>query len=250
MVAVGLLIGGPTRGDAQDGEAGQALQRHIQQAVSAVRAENFESAAEHYLAAHAISPRPLLLYNAAYALGRAGRLKRALDVSARASEEGLEENKAVARNRARRTGWSTALQARERAEEAKQTAEVRPPSGTRTAGRQSGPPTLEWLGAGTMVAGGGMLVGAALLDAQIGREAERLRAARREDDPEAWDRALTNIESLQDGGRILIVGGSALIAGGATLTLWGLLDGNGGDTALVPSIGPDGSFAIQIRGTL
>jgi len=251
LLLVGVLFGAPAVGTAQEnGGDEEALQHHIRRAVDAVKAERFERAADHYLDAHAISPQPILLYNAAYALGRAGRLKRALDVSERASEGGLDNPKASARNRARRTGWSTAMATRRRAEAASRTAGATGPRPDAAPRQPAAPPAAEWLGAGTMVAGGGILVGAALLDAQIGREAGRLHEASERDDAEAYRRARENIDSLQRGGRILIVGGSTLIAGGATLVLWGLLGGDGGETALVPTVAPDGSVSIQLRGNL
>ena len=241
---IGALLGSPTGSIAQEQQNPDALRRHIEQAVSAVKSRQFTDAAHHYLAAHAISPRPILLYNAAYALGRAGRLKRALDVSDRARESGLEGAESTTRNTARRHGWSMALTARERADrmtEIPSTAPAEPRS------RSEAPP-LEWIGAGTMVAGLGLFAGAGLLDAQIGREADRLAEASREGDRAAYDRSLRNVENLQRGGRILLVGGGLLVAGGATMTLWGLLDEGEQRAQFAPRVPPGGGVGLQWSG--
>lgn len=242
----------PLEGNAQDAskEKTQKQRRLIRDAVRAVKSEEFETAARHYEQAYELSPNPMLLYNAAYAYGRAGRLKSALDASRRVEESGLEEPNYATRNASRLQGWSVALGARRRAaaidENPRGNAAGGPPSGGPFAGDNE--PAFDWIGGGAAAAGAGLLVGALIVDRQIAEEKNRLEQAIDQRDRSAYEESLETIKSHQKRGQILFVAGAALVAGGATLLAYDLTRNSPEEGSVEVGAGPDGigmSFEID-----
>lgn len=243
MVAF-AIVNLPLEGNAQDAskEKSETQRRLVRDAVRAVKSKEFETAARRYEEAYELSPNPMLLYNAAYAYGRAGRLKLALDASRRVEETGLEEPNYATRNASRFQGWSVALRARRRAaaidENPHGSAAGRPGSGGTFAGDNE--PAFDWIGGGAGAAGAGLLIGALIVDRQIAEEKNRLDEAIEQRDRSAYDESLETIKSHQKRGQILFVAGAALVAGGATLLAYDLTRNSPGEGSVAVGAGPDG----------
>jgi tetratricopeptide (TPR) repeat protein len=250
LVLAGLLAFAQPVG-AQSGEDSAELSRHLQAATRAAKEGDYEEAGRQYLEAYAIEPRPILLYNAAYSLAQAGRLDRAVELGARASREDLSDPNLSARNEARLDGWSAIRRGRSVAEQADdQPATARGSgAGERAPGRRSGSGNeREAIGLVAITAGVGSLTGALLIDAELGKEVENLRDAKREDDAERYDRVKSRIDRRQRTGRALTIGGALALTAGTTFLLWGLLDSDDGSARLqpLPRISKD-SVGARIR---
>lgn len=235
---------------AQSGEDSSELSRHLEAATEAARNGEYEEAGRHYMEAHAIEPRPILLYNAAYSLAQAGRLDRAVELGSRASRDGLSDPNLSVRNEARLGGWTSIQRSRsiaERASERRAAAgrsrRVRPPKGR--SGDGNGRVAI---GLVAITAGVGSLTGALLIDIELDQEAENLEEANREGDRERYNRVESRIDRRQRTGRALTIGGALALTAGTSFLLWGLLDSNDGTARLrpVPQISRD-SVGAQLQ---
>lgn len=239
-----LLVATPARG--QKGEAdgdSEVVARHVEEARAAVKRDDYREAARHYLAAHAVTPQSLLLYNAAYSFARSGRLRRALEVARRAQSADLPNAKLTARNDARIEGWSAIVRARLRAERIGEMETTEP---RRTDSNWGVRETTGTIGAAV---GALALGGVVVLDAQIARDVEERREAKRSGDRATYDRVTDRIERKQLAGRVMTVAGGTILAGGGALLIWGLLDEPNAGAALRPTfhVSPNHEFGIGVR---
>jgi hypothetical protein len=241
FVAAMLVVAKPATG--QTDSESEAMARHVRKARAAVEADDYRTAARHFLAAHAVSRETILLYNAAYAFARVGRLRRAREVARRARDEELPNAELAARNAARIRGWSATLRGRSSAQRLAQTESAQPRR------RESGWGVRETTGTIGAAIGAVALGGVLILDGQIDRRVERRERAGVEGRRREVDRLTTEIENRQIAGRVLTVAGGTLLAGGGTMLIWGLLDKPDSAAALRPGVrlSPGREVGIGVR---
>lgn len=229
---------------------------HSRRGIAAFKAGNYKLAARHFLDAHALASDPVLLYNAAYALGRAGELEQACDVARRAAQAGLAGTKTRTRNDARLTAWAVAIAAAKRTH-APSSGPLQAQATSHSLERSdapetaSGSDTLTWLGAGGVAVGAGLLGAAWVVDWRVDSKSGELVEARQQRDREAYDKTLADIETQQGIGRLLVYSGAALTLGGVAALVTPYFTGTPDDPrALVPSVATNGdAFGFSLSGS-
>lgn len=242
LVAALLVIATPAAG--QSNSESEAMARHVKKARAAVGRDDYRTAARHFLAAHAVSPQTILLYNASYAYARGGRLRRAVEVARRFRAEELPNAELSARHAARLGGWSATLRARSSAE---RVARMDPVRRRRKGSSWGFRETTGTIGAAV----GALALGSvAVLDVQIARRVDERERAEAADRQRKVDRLTSQIENRQLAGRVLTVAGGAILAGGGAMLAWGLLDDSNPGSALRPNlrVGPGRAvgFGMQL----
>lgn len=206
LCALVLLQGTDTMAQ-QASDRGQDL---YERAVTAFRAGEFDRAAELFGELYTLNPDPLVLYNRAYALGRAHRYPAAVEAAALVDLSDLDEQR-MTKNRGRLTGYRMRITAETVAVE--QSARE-----TVTAPKDPPAPARPWLlpAIGSSVVAAGAWAATALVDVSIGQHVQALEAARQSGDEEAIRSELQAIEARQRLGRPLFVLGTVGTAAAAT----------------------------------
>ena len=187
IVIVLLLIPSATAAQMGD-DRGQAL---YDRAVTAFQQGDFERAAELFGELYTLNPNPLVLYNRAYALGRAHNYAAAVESAALADLSDLDASRLV-KNRARLVAYRTRLSA---GEIGKDIAEA-PDTFVASEVPPTRSPSPFLFGAvATSAVGAGAWIGTAVLDAAIGRKGDELAALERES--VEWQAKLDEIEARQ-----------------------------------------------------
>lgn len=243
MAAACLCAGTQAHAQQQPENAEQQAVQFSTRAVEAFKAGEYELAGRYFLDAHALSPDPVLLYNAAYAYGRAGDYERASDLARRAEAAGLADATTTTRNTARRTAWRAALRAQAIA------AQPEPESTPVVADISA--ETDDWshdpifyTGLAVTSLGVGALVSALVVDGSVADQAAQLDEARADGDAAAEQQLLSDIEDDQQLGRILVYTGAGLAVGGAALVTWAVLDSDGSETVKPTVVLEDGGGQV------
>ena len=222
-VAVAIVPGSAVgqHPDSLEQEISNSAREHYERALELYEQEAYARAAEEFRKSYALTAAPMLVYNIALAEWRAGNIEAAKVAALRAKQGDLPP-KVRTKIEAHSVGFETLLTSHAMIDATadapdEQASDRRRESGGEEGGRpgigrDGGRPVL-WSGVALTAFGTGGLVGAWVVERDIQRRARRL------DDPAPPDDAtiLSRIESRQQLGRGLLIGGGVAAVGGITL---------------------------------
>lgn len=180
----------------------------------------YEEAAESFRNAYRRAAEPVLLYNLALAVWRTGDTPGAIETMEQALDDGLDGDLA-ARAEMRLDGWYSAEASRRRAEGVSRDVEEAASVAMldeESSGDSSGVGGLFWAGGAATLIGVGGLVGAAVLNHQVGQRGQQL-----EEDGELSDddrrQLIDTIETKQTMGLSMLIGGAVFAVSGVGMVL-------------------------------
>lgn len=259
LIAAALVAGpaAPAVAQSSDEPTKEELKRageHFQNGAENYAAGDYSKAIVDFLKAYNEVPNALFLYNISLSYGKLGNVEDALAAARKAGAgEGMDDH-TTNRNQARIMAyerWTSAARvaghietarARAEAEKKKQQQQAQQHDTGSAKGSTFG--GLGWIGAGLMVAGGGLSVGSAIVANGLKQPIEDYKQAGESGDAQSYDTLKSEIRSDQSLGKVLLFAGTGTAAVGLVLLLVDLGNGAGeNETAVFFSPTADGAMA-------
>lgn len=220
LIAAVLLV--PATSAAQDDA--RLAQEAFDRGMSHYTEQNYGDAVAEFRKGHQLMPNGMFLYNISLSYMRLKNHEMALRYAERARE--MREHlppKSDAKNAARIGGLNARLGALQLAKKLEPIAAEPDQGGDRFVdsavddSTESWPGTLTYVGAGTAVLGGALVIGAGVMGSDIDERVEQLAGV---EDRSAYDTMRADIESDRTLGRVLLFSGLGLVAAGGGLVAW------------------------------
>ena len=251
-LAVAALAPTSARAQFTSNAADQRALQLYEQGDQAYAEGRYEEAANSFVAAYRLSPRPLLLYNLANAYERLGRYQEAVQSLEQYLPDAPIDERAVIETRIR--NLRTRLTGGEPAQTAETAGTQTAPAQTSSGGGGGGDGLLiagiVLAATGGALVGGGAVFGVLALDAQSSLQGSdgacRETAGGRTLCTDGSDGAFSDAETYALLADIGLIGGGVIAAAGVVLILIGATSGSAsGDAAWLPDVrvGPDGASA-------
>lgn len=217
-------------------------QKHFDDGASFYMNGEYGKAIVEFMKGNDLVPNALFLYNIGVCHSRLGNTQEGIDNFIRARAMGGLDEKTAVQNEARIVALRSVLKSQ--SFEATNVAAVEePPPAAQSSG---GLGTLGWVGIGTTVVGAGLLVGAGVVELGLQSTWDEYEEAAAEGDRDRYEQLLSDIESRQTTGLILLTAGAGVTVVGVTLLVVDLVSE---DSQPVVFISPDGSGYVGYRST-
>lgn len=211
----------------QEKDKVERAQAAFDQGINYYVQQEYGKAIAEFRKGHQILPSGMFLYNISLSYIKLKNWPAALKYAREAAARGDLPKKHATKNAARHAAVSMHIQAGSMAEAAAKKADTQQPDLHAGAGQQYGgtdqpqegawPGLWTYVGAGTAVAGAGLVAGAVVIGSDVQTRIDQLGGL---EDKEEYDRMRSSIESDRTVGQVLLFSGIGLVAAGSGLAIW------------------------------